>query len=59
MNNILGIDLGTNSIGLALRENDDFTWYSVYTFRKGVGEGKSGEFSKSINTIPCEIIIFS
>ncbi len=45
MNNILGIDLGTNSIGLALRENDDFTWYSVYTFRKGVGEGKSGEFS--------------
>lgn len=45
MNNILGIDLGTNSIGLAVRESDDFNWYGVYTFRKGVGEGKSGEFS--------------
>ncbi len=45
MNRILGIDLGTNSIGLTLRENNEFTWYGVYTFRKGVGEGKSGEFS--------------
>lgn len=45
MNRILGIDLGTNSIGLTLRENDEFAWYGVYTFRKGVGEGKSGEFS--------------
>lgn len=45
MNKILGIDLGTNSIGLTLRENDEFVWYGVYTFRKGVGEGKSGEFS--------------
>lgn len=45
MKRILGIDLGTNSIGLTLRENDEFSWYGVYTFRKGVGEGKSGEFS--------------
>ncbi|MFV0468384.1 MAG: hypothetical protein ACK5MK_05585, partial [Dysgonomonas sp.] len=45
MEKILGVDLGTNSIGLALRENDAFSWYGVYTFKKGVGEGKSGEFS--------------
>lgn len=45
MNKILGIDLGTNSIGLTSREEDVFSWYGVYTFRKGVGEGKSGEFS--------------
>lgn len=41
----LGIDLGTNSIGLALNDNNSFDWYGVYTFKKGVGEGKSGEFS--------------
>ncbi len=45
MEKTLGIDLGTNSIGLTLREANDFIWYGVYTFRKGVGEGKSGEFS--------------
>lgn len=45
MSKILGVDLGTNSIGLTLREDDMFSWYGVYTFRKGVGEGKSGEFS--------------
>lgn len=45
MSKTLGIDLGTNSIGLTLREYDIFSWYGVYTFRKGVGEGKSGEFS--------------
>lgn len=45
MNKALGIDLGTNSIGLSLRENDEIIWYGVNTFRKGVGEGKSGEFS--------------
>src|SRR5690606_1459410 len=45
MNKTLGIDLGTNSIGLTLREDDIFIWYGVYTFKKGVGEGKSGEFS--------------
>ena len=45
MTKTLGIDLGTNSIGLTLREEDIFSWYGVYTFKKGVGEGKSGEFS--------------
>ena len=45
MNKTLGIDLGTNSIGLTLRNNNEFEWYGVYTFKKGVGEGKSGEFS--------------
>jgi CRISPR-associated endonuclease Csn1 len=45
MERTLGIDLGTNSIGLNLREDDIFSWYGVYTFKKGVGEGKSGEFS--------------
>lgn len=45
MERILGIDLGTNSIGLTLREDNVFSWYGVYTFKKGVGEGKSGEFS--------------
>lgn len=45
MNKVLGIDLGTNSIGLTLREENNFSWYGVYTFKKGVGEGKSGEFS--------------
>lgn len=45
MEKILGIDLGTNSIGLTLRDENEFSWYGVYTFKKGVGEGKSGEFS--------------
>jgi CRISPR-associated endonuclease Csn1 len=45
MERTLGIDLGTNSIGLTLREDDTFSWYGVYTFKKGVGEGKAGEFS--------------
>ncbi|MDQ0477999.1 type II CRISPR RNA-guided endonuclease Cas9 [Chryseobacterium sp. MDT2-18] len=45
MNKILGVDLGTNSIGLTLRVGDVFSWYGVYTFKKGVGEGKSGEYS--------------
>ena len=45
MNKKLGVDLGTNSIGLALRNEDEIEWYGVYTFKKGVGTGKSGEFS--------------
>lgn len=45
MEKILGVDLGTNSIGLTLREDNEFSWYGVYTFKKGVGEGKAGEFS--------------
>ncbi len=45
MEKILGIDLGTNSIGATLREGKEFQWYGVYTFKKGVGEGKAGEYS--------------
>lgn len=46
---ILGLDLGTNSIGATLRDDslsdNQFDWYGVTTFNKGVGVGKSGEFS--------------
>ena len=45
MEKIFGIDLGTNSIGAALREGRELPWYGVYTFKKGVGEGKAGEYS--------------
>lgn len=50
MAKILGLDLGTNSIGLAIRDTESekenqITDYSVIVFKKGVGEGKSGEFS--------------
>jgi CRISPR-associated endonuclease Csn1 len=44
MSKTLEIDLGTNSIGMTLREDDFFRWYGIYTFRKGVGDGKSGKF---------------
>lgn len=49
MEKIIGIDLGTNSIGWAIREvNNDLANQiidkGVLTFDKGVGEGKSGEF---------------
>ncbi len=45
MDKILGFDLGTNSIGAALRAGNEFEWFGVTTFKKGVGNGKSGEFS--------------
>ncbi len=50
MGNILGLDLGTNSIGWAIRDldsdiGDQIAHYGVVIFKKGVGEGKSGEFS--------------
>ena len=50
MANILGLDLGTNSIGWAIRDldsetDDQIADYGVIVFKKGVGEGKSGEFS--------------
>jgi len=50
MKNILGLDLGTNSIGWAIREiesdnENQITDSGVVIFQKGVGEGKSGEFS--------------
>lgn len=49
-NKILGLDLGTNSIGWAIRDthsslNNQIIDYGVTIFRKGVGDGKSGEFS--------------
>lgn len=49
MDKILGLDLGTNSIGWALR-NPDITEnqiekFGVITFNKGVGVGKTGEYS--------------
>ncbi|MAM33799.1 MAG: hypothetical protein CMH28_01850 [Micavibrio sp.] len=45
MEKTLGLDLGTNSIGAALRVGNEFDWFGVKTFKKGVGTGKSGEFS--------------
>ena len=49
---ILGIDLGTNSLGLAIRdiENgrnivDQLDFYTSIIFQSGVGKDKSGEFS--------------
>lgn len=45
MEQIFGIDLGTNSIGGTLREGRGFPWFGVYTFKKGIGEGKAGEYS--------------
>lgn len=48
MSNILGLDLGTNSIGWAIRDTsvpgNQIINKGVLTFEKGVGEGKSGEF---------------
>ncbi|MCX6234326.1 MAG: hypothetical protein NT175_06315 [Bacteroidetes bacterium] len=45
----LGLDLGSNSIGWAIRTDslpgNQFEHYGVVVFEKGVGEGKSGEFS--------------
>lgn len=49
MSKILGLDLGTNSIGWAIRETDQeenqIIHRGVLIFKKGVGDGKSGEFS--------------
>jgi CRISPR-associated endonuclease Csn1 len=48
MNRIIGLDLGTNSIGWAIRDTSEkdnqIIDKGVLTFDKGVGEGKSGEF---------------
>lgn len=48
MEKILGLDLGTNSIGWAIRDTsaqgNQIIDKGVLTFDKGVGEGKSGEF---------------
>ncbi len=49
MNKILGLDLGTNSIGWALRNpylvDNQIEKFGVLTFNKGVGIGKTGEYS--------------
>ena len=52
MSETLGIDLGTNSIGLTKRNTelgnnivDQLEFFSSIIFKKGVGTGKSGEFS--------------
>lgn len=49
---ILGIDLGTSSLGLALRDLNNGTdlfqqleYFSSIIFQSGIGTGKSGEFS--------------
>lgn len=49
MNKILGIDMGSNSIGWALRNpnlnENQIEKVGVLTFNKGVGIGKTGEYS--------------
>lgn len=49
MSKIFGLDLGTNSIGWALRNPDlkdnQIEKFGVITFNKGVGSGKTGEYS--------------
>ncbi|MDB5210000.1 MAG: hypothetical protein JWQ30_827, partial [Sediminibacterium sp.] len=48
MEKIIGLDVGTNSIGWAIRDTHEkqnqIVAKGVLTFDKGVGEGKSGEF---------------
>lgn len=49
MSKIVGLDLGTNSIGWALRNTvlteNQIEKFGVLTFNKGVGLGKTGEYS--------------
>ncbi|MBN8654003.1 MAG: hypothetical protein J0L67_21420 [Cytophagales bacterium] len=49
MNKIFALDLGTNSIGWALRNpnllENQIEKFGVLTFNKGVGIGKTGEYS--------------
>lgn len=52
MSKILGLDLGTNSIGISVRNNgnsseilDQLEYFSSVIFKSGVGNGKTGEFS--------------
>lgn len=53
MNNILGLDLGSHSIGWCIRSReadvkgtkDEITNYGVVVFPKGVGDSKTGEYS--------------
>ncbi len=52
MSKVLGLDLGTNSIGIAVRNTDNgseilnqLEYFSSVIFKSGVGNGKTGEFS--------------
>ncbi|GLU56694.1 hypothetical protein Dfri01_61550 [Dyadobacter frigoris] len=49
MDKIFGLDLGTNSIGWALRNpflaDNQIEKFGVLTFNKGIGIGKTGEYS--------------
>ncbi|MCQ2960085.1 MAG: hypothetical protein MJ198_07860 [Bacteroidales bacterium] len=52
MTKILGLDLGTNSIGIAVRDTENgknlqeqLDYFSTVRFQEGVGKGKQGEFS--------------
>lgn len=51
MEQVLGLDLGTNSIGWAIIERDfdetTLTNYGVHIFTEGVGENKGAEYSKA------------
>jgi CRISPR-associated endonuclease Csn1 len=55
MSEILGVDLGTNSIGLTKRNTelgknvvDQLEFFSSIIFQKGVGSGKTGEYSYAV-----------
>lgn len=50
MAKIVGIDVGTNSLGISVRDTDkqqgeDVVYSIVHQFKSGVGNGKTGEFS--------------
>lgn len=52
MEKVLGLDLGTNSIGLSVRDidkgfnlQDQLDFFTSVIFKSGVGNGKSGEYS--------------
>lgn len=50
MSKIVGIDVGTNSLGITVRDTDlrqgeDILYSTVHQFKSGVGNGKTGEFS--------------
>ena len=52
MGKILGLDLGTNSIGIAVRNEDidgklvdQLEYYSSVVFKSGVGKEKTGELN--------------
>ena len=52
MGKILGLDLGTNSIGWAIRDTDtlednQIVDYGVTIFEAGMGMSKNGEFSRA------------